>query len=92
LNTQKAQQCRIQKLNPSFLFDLHQGMGINEHQNVTKMALSANMEGLWGNFIAIFWIAKYLQRPIYIWNKVSKCIMSRCGMDFPSHSVQFSTF
>jgi hypothetical protein len=42
------------------------------------------MGGLWGNFTTIFWIAKYLQRPIYIWNKISKCIMSRCGMDFQS--------
>jgi hypothetical protein len=41
----KVQQCRIQKLNPSFLFDLHQGMVTNEHQYVTKMALSASMGG-----------------------------------------------
>ncbi len=30
------------------------------------------------------WIVEYLQRPIYIWNKVSKHIMSRCGMAFQS--------
>jgi hypothetical protein len=56
----------------------------NEHQYVTKMALSASMGGLWGDFIAIFWIAKYLRKPIYICNKISKRIMSRCGMDFQS--------
>jgi hypothetical protein len=56
------------------LFDLHQGMVTNEHQYVTKMALSASMGGLWGDFITIFWILQYLQRPIYIWNKISKCI------------------
>jgi hypothetical protein len=56
----------------------------NEHQNVTKMALSVSMEGLWGDFIAIFWIVKYLQRSIYAWNKISKHNMSRCGMDFQS--------
>ncbi len=33
-------------------------------------------------FFAIFQIVEYLQRPIYIWNKVSKHIMCRCGMDF----------
>jgi hypothetical protein len=59
-------------------------MVTNEHQYVTKMALSANMGGLWGDFIVIFWIIEYLQRPIYIWNKISKCIMSQCGMDFQS--------
>jgi hypothetical protein len=64
------------------LFDLHQGMVINKHQYVTKMALSASMGGLKGDFTIIFWIAKYLQRPIYIWNKISKNIMSQCGMDF----------
>jgi len=64
------------------LFDLHQGMVINEHQYVTKMALNASMGGLWGDFTAMFWITKYLQRSIYIWNKVSKHIMSPCGMNF----------
>jgi hypothetical protein len=42
------------------------------------MALSATM----GGFITTFWIDKYLQRPIYIWNKISKHIMSQCEMDF----------
>jgi hypothetical protein len=51
-------------------------MVINEHQYVTKMALNASMGGLWGKFTTTFWIAEYLQRPIYIWNKISKCIMS----------------
>jgi hypothetical protein len=43
------------------LFDLHQGMVKNEHQYVTKMALIANMGGLWGHFPTIFWIVEYLQ-------------------------------
>jgi hypothetical protein len=30
-------QCINQKLNPSFLFDLYQGLVANEHQYVTKM-------------------------------------------------------
>jgi len=64
------------------LFDLHQGMVINEHRYVTKMALSVSMGGLWGNFTVILWIAEYLQRTIYIWNKLSKHIMSLCDMDF----------
>jgi hypothetical protein len=32
LNIEKTQQCHIQELNPSFLFDLHQGMVTNELQ------------------------------------------------------------
>jgi hypothetical protein len=56
----------IRGSNPSFLFDLHQGMVTNEHQYVTKMALNVIMGGLWGDLTAIFWIFKYLQRPIYI--------------------------
>jgi hypothetical protein len=59
-------------------------MAINEHQYVTKMALCVTMGHLWGNFTIIFWIVDYLQRPIYIWNKISKCIMSKCGMNFQS--------
>jgi hypothetical protein len=66
LHTKKVQQSCIWELNPSFLFDLHQGMVTNEHQYVTKMALNVNMGGLWGDFTTIFWITKYIQRPIYI--------------------------
>jgi hypothetical protein len=46
LNVKKTQQCRIQELNPNFLFDLHQGMVANEHQYVTKMTLCAMIGGL----------------------------------------------
>jgi hypothetical protein len=65
------------------LFDLHQGMVKNEHQYVTKMTLITNMGGLWGHFPTIFWIVEYLQGQ-YIWNKISKHIMSWCDMDFQS--------
>jgi len=66
------------------LFDLHQNMVTNEHQYVTKMALCVTMGGLWGDFTSIFWIFEYLQKLIYIWIKISKHIMSQCGMDFQS--------
>jgi hypothetical protein len=56
----------------------------NEHQYLTKMTLSASMGGFWEDFIAIFWIIEYVQKQIYIWNKISKHIMFRCGMDFQS--------
>jgi hypothetical protein len=66
------------------LFDLIKTWSQINNQYVTKMTLSANMEGLWGDFTAIFWIIKYLQRLVYIWNKISKCIMFQCGMNFQS--------
>jgi hypothetical protein len=64
LNIKKTQQCLIWKLNPNFLFYLHQSMVTNEHQYVIKMESCATMIGLWGDFIIIFWIAEYLQKPI----------------------------
>jgi hypothetical protein len=48
LNTKKTQQCHLQELSPSFWFDLHQGMVMNEHQYVTKMALCAMMGEVFG--------------------------------------------
>jgi hypothetical protein len=42
----KAQQYCIQKLNPIFLFDLHQVMVTNKHQYVTKMVQIVTMKGL----------------------------------------------
>jgi hypothetical protein len=75
-NTKKPKQFYIRKLNPSFLFDLHEGMVTNEHKYVKKITLNVNMGGLWGDFTSIFWIVEHLQRSIYIWNKLSKHIMS----------------
>ncbi len=48
---EKTKQCHIQKQNASF--DLHKGTIKNEHGYVTKMAQSATMEVLWGDFITI---------------------------------------
>jgi hypothetical protein len=60
LNVDIAQQCHIQELDQISLFDLHQSMVTNEHQYVTKMALSASMGGFWEDFTSIFWIVEYL--------------------------------
>ncbi len=46
------------------------------------MGLNVNMGGLWEDFITIFWIGNFLQKPIYVWNIMSKHIMFHCGMDF----------
>jgi hypothetical protein len=52
----KAQQCCIQKLNPIFLFDLHQIMVTNKHQYVTKMVQVVTTNDLWGDFTTNFYI------------------------------------
>jgi len=65
-------------------------MVTNEHQYVTKMALGASMGSLWGDFIVIFWIVEYLQKSIYMRNKISKRNMSWCGMNFQFISLHIT--
>jgi len=43
---------------------------------MTNMPLSASMGGLWGDFPKIFWIVEYVQKSIYIWNKIWKHMFS----------------
>jgi hypothetical protein len=91
LITKKASQYQIHKLDPKKIFDLHQNIITNEHRYVTKMAQNVSREVCCKDFIVIFWILiEYLQRPIYVWNKILKCIRSQCEMDFqsiPLHTV-----
>jgi hypothetical protein len=81
-NTQKTQECCLRESNPSFSYDLHNCQVSNEHQYIEKMSQSAIVGALWEDFTSIFWIAKYLQRPIYVWNKDSNRIMCKCGLDY----------
>ncbi len=60
LNIEKVQWHQIREINPSFLFELHQGLVTNECQYVTKMALNGPIGGLWRDFTTTFLIAKYL--------------------------------
>ncbi len=66
-------------------------MMTNEHQYVTKMALCVMMGGFWVDFTTIFWIVEYLQKLIYIWNKILKHIMFQCGMNFQSIPLHIRT-
>jgi hypothetical protein len=43
------------------------------------MSIPITNGGLWGDFIAMFWISKYLQRSIHVWNKSNGRIMSKLG-------------
>ncbi len=79
-NTQKTQKCNFKELNPSFLYDLHNGQVSNEHQYIEKMSQSAIIGGLWEDFTSIFWIVEYLQWLVYVWNKDSNKIMCKCGL------------
>jgi len=49
------------------------------------MSLLALNGGLWGDFITIYWISKYLQFPIHIWNKNNCQIMMNVGNENVNH-------
>ncbi len=76
----KTQECCFRELNLSFLYDLHHGEVSNEYQDIETQ--NAPIGGLWGDFATIFWIIKYIQWPIYVWNKYSNGIMCNCGLDY----------
>jgi hypothetical protein len=40
LKIPNAQQCRLRELNPSFLYDFHDGATLNEHQYIEKISLN----------------------------------------------------
>jgi len=42
-----------------------------------KMSIHLANGGLWGDFIVMFWISKYLQHSIHVWNKSNGKIMSK---------------
>jgi hypothetical protein len=49
---------------------LYKNQGIRSLQTyVDKMPISAKYGGLWGDNCAIFYLANYLRRPIYVWSK-----------------------
>jgi hypothetical protein len=54
------------------------------------MSQSATIGGIWGDFIAIFWITKYLQRPINVGNIDSNRIMCKCGLDYQMDTLHIA--
>jgi hypothetical protein len=49
---------------------LHKDHGIHSLQTyVDKMPITAKYGGLWGDNHAVFCLANYLRRPIYVWLK-----------------------
>ncbi len=68
-----------QPINPQIqkLIDIHfnvsllyEGHGINSLKNyIKKRSINASFRGSWGDNCAIFCLANYLHRPIYVWSK-----------------------
>jgi len=67
LGTPKALECCRQELKFETLHDLHHGNGNDEKTYILKMSISTIDGGLWGDFIAIYWI--YIYCSIHVWNK-----------------------
>jgi len=69
LSTLETLNCSRLELNAKFLQNLHHGQAINEECYIQKMSIPIGNGGLWGGFIVVFWILKYLQHPRHVWNK-----------------------
>jgi hypothetical protein len=54
------------------------------------MFQSATIGGLWGDFTTVFWILKYLQQLIYVWNIDSNIIMCKCGLDYQTNTFHIA--
>jgi hypothetical protein len=82
IQTPLAICCRRLELNSEFLHDLHNGIVSTIEAYLNKMLQNATHGGLWGNFIVIFWISQYLQRPIYVWCKTTAWILMTCKEEY----------
>ena len=54
------------------------------------MSLSATNGEIWGDLTTTYLISKYLQRPIHVWNKLSKCIMAKGGVYYIGDSLHIA--
>jgi hypothetical protein len=84
LGTLEALNCCSLELNVEFLYDLHHGQVADEQTYIQRMSILPTNGGLWGDFIVVFWISKYLQCPIHVWNKNNGRIMSKVGNEYNS--------
>jgi hypothetical protein len=62
----KALKCHRCELNFEFLYDLHHRHVIDEQKYLQKTFKSIIDDGLWGDFIVVFWISTYLQPQTYV--------------------------
>jgi hypothetical protein len=85
IGTPQAFECYQCELKLEFLHDLHHEETTHEITYIQIKSLPTLNGGLWGDFIAIYWISKYLQLPIHIWNKNNCQIMMKVGNENASH-------
>ncbi len=62
-----------------FLHNLHHGQANDEKNYIQQMSKFGIEGGLWGDFIAIYWVSKYSQCSIHVWNKNNGEIMMKVG-------------
>ncbi len=62
----KALKCHRHEFNFEILYDLHHRHVIDEQKYLQKTFKFIIDGGLWGDFIVVFWISKYMQHQIYV--------------------------
>jgi hypothetical protein len=67
------------------LHDLHHGKANDEESYIQKTSFSTIDGGLWGDYIAIYWIFEYMHRSIHVWNKINGRIMVKIKQKMHQH-------
>jgi hypothetical protein len=67
-STLEALECHTCELSYEFPHDLHHGQATNEQTYIQKLSKSATSGELWGDFIVVYWISRYFEHPIHVWN------------------------
>lgn len=58
---------------------MHHGQANDEKSYIQQMSKFGIEGGLWKDFIAIYWVSKYSQCSIHVWNKNNGQIMMKVG-------------
>ncbi len=58
---------------------MHHGQANDEKSYIQQMSKFGIEVGLWGYFIAIYWVSKYSQCSIHVWNKNNGQIIMKVG-------------
>jgi hypothetical protein len=64
----EALECCTHELSYEFLHDQHNGQATNEQTYIYKLSKSATSGELWADFTVVYWISRYLEHPIHVWN------------------------
>ncbi len=66
-----------------YIMDKQHEQTTNELTYIQKMSMFATSGGLWGDFTTMYWISRYLEYPIHVWNRNNGWIMARVGYHMP---------